>query len=274
MKIEPRNSQSSFSILNRVTLGKYVYCLVDPRDKKVFYVGQAKTKARLKDHFKEAENYFSQTLKPGHYSPHLLRINEIWAANEEVEWHIIASNLQDQKALDAVEAAIIDLLRISQNGPALNKIKGKHSTFLDQEGLVSISAQPVNPSINLPFVFIFPIQNQLANGLTPYEATRKAWYVKKEYREKTGAVAVGLSGNISKGVFQIGNWVNHDKKHQFNKVDLESDILDQLLEKHWGKIISGVGYWQRGNYLIIEFNGKGEFRYIRGNPDDKTWFPL
>lgn len=270
--IEPKNRNiRKFDDLLGEKLGNYVYALRDPRDNKVFYIGQATHKDRIFSHFIEAEKYLNgQTNQP---TPKILRIIEIWSEEEDVDWFILAHGLNNNtNVLDAIESAAIDLLSISQNGVALNRVAGPHSTLLTHDMMLNLGAAPVNPNIKISTVFIFPIQRRLAEGDTPYKATSGVWYVSEKFRNTKGAIAVGLSNYISKGVFKIDNWHDFNGKHQFS--GQETNLVD-LYNKNWYQIISSsLGYWQRGNYLIIEFNGKGQFRFKRGNPDKKTWYDL
>lgn len=272
MPIEPKNKdRRNFDDLQRERLGSYIYALRDPRDNKVFYIGQATQNNRLFDHFTEAENYLNGNNT--HPTPKVLRIIEIWADDEDVDWFILSHGLTNQtNILDAVESAAIDLLSNCQNGSALNRIAGPHSTLLTQDMLNDFGATPVNPNNLIQTVFVFPIQRLLADGVNIYEATRRAWYVAERYRNIQGAIAVGLSNYISRGVYAIDNWHDYNNKHEFDGQDAN---LPDLANKNWYSIIStSLGYWQRGNYLIIEFNGNGQFRFQRGNPDKLTWYNL
>ena len=71
------NTQRTFDILQKEKLGKYVYALRDPRDRKIFYVGQG-SDDRLFQHFNDAE-MFVNTAKPfNDMSSKLIRILDIW----------------------------------------------------------------------------------------------------------------------------------------------------------------------------------------------------
>lgn len=272
MPIEPQNRNiRHFDELQQERLGNYIYALRDPRDNKVFYIGQATQNNRLFDHFVEAENFLNGQTNEA--SPKVMRIIEIWSEDEDVDWFILAHGLNEEtNILDAVESAAIDLLANSQNGAALNRVAGPHSTFLNREMLTDLGATPVNPDNELSTVFIFPIQRQLANGISPYESTRRAWYVAQRFRNINRAIAVGLSNYISRGVFNIDNWHDFNDKHEF---DGQEANMPDLLNKNWYSIISSsFGYWKRGNYLIVEFNGNGQYRFKRGNPDKDTWYEL
>lgn len=267
MPIEPKNKdRRDFGDIVS-TLGNYVYALRDPRDKKVFYVGQASDRDRLFSHFAEAQKYLhNPETKP---TSKILRIIEIWAADEDVDWFILSHGIEES-SLNAVESAAIDLLSECQNGPALNRIRGPHSTFLNQEIINDLSAHHVKPQTKLNVVFIFPIQNQLANGVSIYNATRSSWYVKPEFRNKQGAIAVGISNYISRGVFAIDSWQPIGNKFEFIGRDAN---LPDLENRKWTTIInSALGHWLRGNFLIVAFNEGGQYRFLKGNPDKITWF--
>lgn len=254
-------------------LGEYIYALRDPRDNKVFYIGKG-TENRLFDHFKEADQ---AGLNNRPWSSKLRRIVEIWEADEDVDWFIVRRDLKQSVTSYDVEAAIIDALEISQNGPALNDIAG-HSTntrgILSAEEIAALAAPHVNPAASHEIVFIFPIQRALAVGRGVYDATRSYWAVSPELRPSKNALAVGIANGLSKGVFSIANWVQAEAvgKWEFDGRQLLNHELD---EKNWLSVIhSAKGYWQRGNYLVVELDGKGKFRFIRGSADKSTWYPL
>lgn len=263
-QISPGNREKRFfSSREQEALGTYVYCLRDPRDKKIFYVGQG-TGDRVFQHFNDAE----ACLNGGNaLDPKILRILEIWHVEEDVDWRILARKLGDERTIpliDIVESAVIDALSESQNGSPLNLISGKHSSALSPEELRVMDATPVNPPQPYPAVFLFPIQNAIANGCSPYDATRMSWAVSPRYRNISGAMAVGIKGAISFGSFQVERWLDTDNGKQL----FEGSEYPALFNKNWVKIISASkGYWQRGNYLVVEFDGKGQFRFLRGNPD-------
>jgi hypothetical protein len=132
-----------------------------------------------------------------------------------------------------------------------------------------LGAKPVSPEVPIKRVFLFSIHNGLADGKTPYEATRSSWYVKSAYQQLP-AIAVGIKNGISVGSFSITEWVDIEQKHEFNGVD-----FTPLLNLNWTRIISRAkGYWQRGNYLIVEFDGNGKYSIVRGAGDANRdqWF--
>ena len=58
-------------------------------------------------------------------------------------------------------------------------------------------------------------------------------------------------------------------KHLF-----EGEKISDFANTNWRNILNQTGYWQRGNYLVVEFDGKGQFRFLRGNQDKIKWLSL
>jgi hypothetical protein len=270
------NNLRYFDILQKEKLGKYIYALRDPRDRKIFYIGQG-TNDRLFDHFKEAEVCFKSSRPFNDLSSKVIRILDIWKNSEDVQWLILSHNLPlDSDIADYVESAIVDSLSESQNGETLNDVSPPKSSRLLPDDLDAMAADFVNPQESYKAVFIFPIQNALANGATPYNATRTAWTVGNSYSILNPSFAVGLKNSISKGSFEILSWIavaTDSKKQEFISLGHPKPTEYQpLLNKNWNNIIAvAKGFWQRGNYLIVEFDGKGKFRITRGSQDTTTW---
>ena len=271
------NAIRSFPLGVHSKLGEYVYALRDPRDNHIFYIGKGNDD-RLFEHFVEADKALAGAMA---WTEKLRRIAEVWQQNLDVEWWIIRYNLGGGviPPVDVfdVEAALIDLLAISKNGPALNDIAGHRGAtrgILSSEDVSALAAQPVNPPSGYPSVFVFPIQNALNKGTPVYEATRGQWAVAAKARNLETPLAVGIAGGLSKGVFEITAWTELPDvdKWEFSGTDLTANHC--LSNKNWLAVIdAGMGYWQYGNYLIVEFNGTGQFRFKRGSAN-KEWQAL
>jgi hypothetical protein len=78
----------------------YVYGLVDPRDKKIFYVGKASANNRAFDHLKASASESDKSSK----------IAEIRAAKSEPLVEILRYGLESESLALEVEAAIIDAI--------------------------------------------------------------------------------------------------------------------------------------------------------------------
>jgi hypothetical protein len=257
-------------------LGKYIYALRDPRDKKLFYVGQG-TGNRVFDHFNEADATNKESINLQIVSSKTLRILDIWKHEEDVEWIILAYNLPTNEfTADYVEAAIYDALLESQNGDTLNEVTPPRSTKLSSDEVIALAAEFVNPDIGIENVFIFPIQNAVNRGASIYDATRMVWYVNHTNRNLQNSIAVGLRYAISIGSYQINNWTNtvlDSNKHEFTAVHHPTpNTYAPLQNKNWINVLDKAkGFWQRGNYLIVDFDGQGHFRIKRGSQDRTTW---
>jgi hypothetical protein len=134
--------------------------------------------------------------------------------------------------------------------------------------------EPINPNFNCK-IFIFHIGNtginQDKNGI--YEATRKYWNITKEYRDVTEyEFAVGLINGISLGSYRLKEWVSSEFDDK-DKYKFDGEEITDFRNFDWNKQIGGEakGFWQRGQYLVVEFDGNGQFRYIRGCKN-KQWF--
>ena len=257
-----RNEQRNLDPLQVERLGRYVYALQDPRDGKVFYVGQGQGN-RVFDHLAEAQNALGSDRN---VSSKVIRILDIWKNGEDVLWNIIAHGVPDE-SIDYVESSVIDALSISQNGQCLNEVSGPRSSMLTAGEVASLGATNINPEKYYPCVFIFPIHNALESSReNVYEATRASWCISGQYRI-INSYAVGVKHGISLGGFKINSWNEFDGKYSFEGTEELS-----LVKFDWKYVISqALGFWQRGNYLIAEFDGNGKFRILRGGGENRDW---
>ncbi len=270
--ISRNNMEKDFDTNIYGKLKCYVYALRDPRDNKVFYVGkgggQGNGNSRLFQHFTDAETALRNP--EGTRSSKIQRIIEIWAADEIVDWFILRHGL-DEPVAHHVEAALIDAFEVSQNGPVLNDVRGHGAAehgLLMHEDVYSFAAQPVNPKTGYKSVFIFPIYKALQGGKIPYDATRCCWIVSQQFRSQMQSIAVGVSGGISKGAYEISRWFPSGNRWGFEGTEISGG---DLFNVNFYPIISkAMGYFQRGNYLVVEFDGRNKFRFVRGS-GNKDW---
>jgi hypothetical protein len=272
MDIISGNSEAEFDEATLGTLKRYVYCLRDPRDRKIFYIGKAggnvgQGNERVFDHFSEARKALINLNSA--QSAKIRRIIEIWAAGEDVEWFVIRHGLgeTDEAAILHVEAALIDMLEISQNGPALNVQRGHHVAahgLLNSSDVRALAVPPVMPEslLNRP-VFIFPIQNAVDQGRDAYSATRGHWSVGAPFRQMQGALAVGVVRGVSQDAFRIDSWTQSGRLWQFEGESIGNSDLHQ--RNYLAVISRAMGYWMRGNYLVVEFLPDQRFRFLRGS---------
>ena len=107
----------------------YVYCLVDPRDNRIFYIGKGKGN-RVFQHAKASLNENEHSLK-------LDIIRSILKEGKEVKHYIIRHNLTEETAI-TLESTLIDLLtyeKFNKTNQLANIVAGHHQW---DEGIKSV----------------------------------------------------------------------------------------------------------------------------------------
>ena len=127
-----------FSEKSLLSLGDfYVYGLIDPRNRKIFYIGKG-TGNRVFEHERESlSSPDSDKLK-------LKTIAEIKAAGLEVEKIIINCNLSEDEAF-AAEAALINAFNYIEDSKLANIVSGHHSA----EALTVEDFEKINGAVEL-----------------------------------------------------------------------------------------------------------------------------
>lgn len=289
-----RNSLRAFDGLVTRKLLIYVYALIDPRTRRVFYVGKGggnidgDGNSRLFSHFFEAESHRNQSKK-------VLTIREIWEAGLDVEWQILRCALKSVDEAFHAEAAIIDALALSSNGRPDNDIDGHgkedHGWRLPAE-VLAMGAANVNPE--LPGrVFVFPIHNAIREhqlrqsdwATAVYESTRQAWSLGEWLLNEPNSRAVGIIDNISFGAYSIDHWQRHStrpsksetrKPRQISLWEFfkrDDEAAAELQNKNWQHILGPEAKYRMraGGVIVVEFRGAGrqELRYLR--PSRESW---
>jgi len=141
---------------------------------------------------------------------------------------------------------------------------------MKEEGLKGTEI-PINP--NFPCkVIIFSIHNNIKK-MPVYEATKAAWKIPEKYQNFTEyGIAVGLENKISMGAYKINKWYpckDNNKRYEF-----EGEEILEFESCTWYKQIELVeAYFRYGGIPIIEFDGNGRFKILRGSKDNKDkWF--
>lgn len=171
--------------LREEMLGAYVYAIIDPRDKAVFYIGQAggvlgKGNDRPDHHLITADTVVRER-KMASATSKESKIIEIWNAGLEPELAIVRRQMSPSVALE-VEASLIDhCSHFYSNRKLTNLVRG-HGVgvgLLSKENWADILAEPVYPSVSIPDVWLFNIAKQLAANGDRYESVRGIWGIAK-----------------------------------------------------------------------------------------------
>ena len=256
-------------------LGLYVYVLIDPRTQQIFYIGRggdAKDRGgndRVLSHFREAATYASGG-NPDQASRKVLRILEIWNSGLDVVWWIVRRDILCPAICKQIEATLIDAFSVTGT-PTLNAVKGygsSESGLLSSQDVMLLNPPKINPKRSYKTVFMFPINQLYGDRENLYEATRKYWNVTEEWRSQQGAIALGINSMTSAAAFEVKSWRRAGGKFAFTGVDVtdKSELARCSVAKIIGRTL---GYWQRGSFLIVEFDGDGHFRFLRGSKSNR-----
>lgn len=192
-----------FSEKSLLSLGDYyVYGLIDPRNRKIFYIGKG-TGNRVFEHELESQgNPESEKLK-------LKMIAEIKAAGLEVEKVIINCNLTEEEAF-AAETALINAFNYVEDTRLTNIVAGHHSaealTVDDFEKIYG--AEELQESDIRHKIMIIKINKLYQKGMTEealYDSVRGIWRASLE-RVKTVKYVFGVYNSLIVAVYKPTTW--------------------------------------------------------------------
>ena len=192
-----------FSEKSLLSLGDYyVYGLIDPRSKQIFYVGKG-TKNRVFEH--EKESLFS----PDSEKLKLKTIADIKDAGLEVEKIIINSNLTEKEAFVA-EASLINAFNYVSDAGLTNIVAGHHSA----EALSVEKYERINGAVELEEkdikhrTLVIKINRLYQRGMDDkvlYDTVRGIWRVSKE-RVRTVEYVFGVYNSLIVAVYKPSKW--------------------------------------------------------------------
>jgi len=247
-------------------IGHYVYCLIDPRDNKVFYVGKGKND-RVFNH-----DTWSDEQEPSEViSAKLERISQIRLANQNVHKIILRHGLETDREAVAIEAAVIDFC-IAQGIPLTNLQAGHGQSefgLMSVDDIVSRYKSEVIKFFDEPAIVI-NIGRKFTHGLSQhaiYKHSHEAWVVTRRNAERAKIVIATAQG-VVRGVFRIKDW------YKVSLPDLElaktkarfgfnGSVADELWGKYVGKRVPTIrGAANPVKYAITPYE----------ELEDKYWF--
>jgi hypothetical protein len=177
-------------------IGYYVYLLIDPRNRRTFYVGKGRG-ARAAIHL-EAKGK----------SPVAQTIRGIRRAGRQPQIDILAHGLLDAETAFRVEAAVIDSLGLDQ---LVNRVRGWHASQLGRMSLRRLLAYYHPNEANVRDKVILVRINRLyrhdMSKRALYEATRGVWKLNPD-RAGNAKYALATFQGIVYEVYEIvGKWV-------------------------------------------------------------------
>ncbi len=189
----------TLDIINQINW--YVYALRDPCTNTIFYIGKGKGN-RVFQHASDALD------KPGVETEKLDTIRRILASGREVESFIIRHGIATATQAYAIEAAVIDALRLG--GHKLQNVAAGHGHrdrgLVHTSVLTSVYSAPVAPTVEVPTVLV-RISRLWTPQMTPsalYEAASGWWRMgKKRARVK---IAFAVSAGVVRAVYRVTSW--------------------------------------------------------------------
>lgn len=193
--MKKRLSQSTVEKLNY-----YVYALIDPRSKKVFYIGKGKGN-RIYAHVEASELVDTKEVLK------IATIRAIKAAGKEVQHVVIRHGLTESEAF-AVEASVIDYTKNVQKINLTNLVDGHYTNEVGLRTIEDIEIQYEAPVAMFDESIILIRVNRLYRPGIPakelYDATRQHWRVGPQAFKHKYACAVYLG--IIREVYEIKSW--------------------------------------------------------------------
>ncbi len=209
----------------------YVYMLIDPRTKEVFYIGKGKGN-RVFDHLDYAlDNEDAESAK---YD----KIREIVASANQVEHIIVRHGLSENEAF-LIEASLIDAAEFC--GIRLTNLVAGHKHL---EGLMSAgeiiqryNAEPLQEmGEDCVLININKSYKRFSEDDAIYKATKEAWVISK-WRQKRLKYALAEYRGIIVGVFQINEWYSVELPNRkrlrsgFNGEEAPQEVKELYLNK-------------------------------------------
>lgn len=234
------NKNRSFDDITAEQLAHYVYCLIDPRDGKVFYVGKGQNN-RIFDH--EASIDLAEPLEIVRAKEK--RIADIRNAGQQVHEVILRHGLSSSSEAFDIEAAVLDF-SVCQS-ISLTNLQGGHRS--SDFGLMSVDE--IKSRYNAERIKYFDekaivinINRQYMRQESPQqilEKTRFAWAVSHSSASQA-KLAIATAQGIIRGVFRIHNWyeVQLDesvKARRKRRYAFNGEVETQLWQQYVGKSV-------------------------------------
>jgi hypothetical protein len=219
-----------FSKSTKEQLAFYVYGLVDPRCKRIFYIGKASANDRAFNHLKvtSSESKKQET------------INEIRAAKLEPTVEILRYGLESEKVALEVEAAIIDAIGLEN---LTNAVRGhgveRGRLFASEVERLHGSKPVLISSVTEPCMLFF-----IPNTYTPtlseqelYDSVRQFWHqVSENTRMKnTHPVALAVVEGVVVRAYTIAGWYPAGatlSSRTFSGAEDKWEFVGQLIRNH------------------------------------------
>ena len=244
-------------------LGYYVYCLVDPRDKKIFYIGKG-VGNRVFAHACDALEYEDVSTEK------LEKIREIIKSGHEVEHYILRHKLTEEDAL-TVESVLIDFLTYQEfNTESLltNIVAGHHQW---NEGIKTVDqimqiydCKPLllKPGhkllmVNLNRTYMKKSEDGMRVNSDLYEITRKYWKVSKYNADQIDYLLGVYKGVVRCVLKPTTKWLPFKHREKDGRITIRYYVEGVIDDKE------GNDLYLNKDVTAYPFPSGGAIRYIR-----------
>ena len=244
-------------------LGYYVYCLVDPRDMKIFYIGKG-VGNRVFAHACDALEYEDVSTEK------LEKIREIIKSGHEVEHYILRHKLTEEDAL-TVESVLIDFLTYQEfNTESLltNIVAGHHQW---NEGIKTVDrimqiydCKPLllKPGhkllmVNLNRTYMKKSEDGMRVNSDLYEITRKYWKVSKHNADQIDYLLGVYKGVVRCVLKPTTKWLPFKHREKDGRVIIRYYVEGVIDDKE------GNDLYLNKDVTAYPFPSGGAIRYIR-----------
>lgn len=209
-----------FSRATIENIGYYVYCLIDSRDKTIFYIGKGC-----------GNRVFAHELEISEKEKNK-RIRDIQSSGANVEKYIIRHGLTEEEAFH-LEAALIDIFSSStwDKRRLSNIMGGHHSLDNGMKSVLEIEAYYCVEQITKNEIhnncLIVNINNTYKLNQDVYEATRKSWLLNSN-KIKDIELVISEYRGIFRAIYKPEKWYTElDEKGRTRWLFEGQDVSDK-----------------------------------------------
>ncbi len=225
---------NAFSELTKESLKYYVYCLVDPRDNKIFYIGKGKND-RI---FQHAQGGIEGSIN----SEKIDMIREIIESGKSVQYYILKHNIENEKIAYEFESFLIEFMEFQDFSHhfSLSNIQGGHHSFIngiqtveELESIYGSKEETVDYFEQTGYKLLIININKTMEPGSLYEATRSSWKLVESRAKQVDYVLSEFRGVI-RAVFKPERWlkVRNSTRLEFEGVEVKDPkILELFLNK-------------------------------------------
>lgn len=225
-------------------LGHYVYLLKDPREGRVFYVGQGVGNRVF--------HHLACSIETQDGSEKLDTIRQINALGMEVEHVILRHGLNEREAFE-VEAAAIDLLGMSN----LTNIQCGHNSGnfglqTSEDIRAMYESEDFDPGdVPVLLINLNRLYDRSMSAEDLYEATRKAWVVGE--RRESAKYAIATFRGLTREVYSIHRWYPVPE-HGLKRWAFEGELAPEAVRQEF-RYKSIAKYFKKGAANPVKYLG-------------------